>query len=363
MTPTLNVDKLHDGTPVLSEAGIALARAVSVGLRPMRLDVYSTAANVEELTDNLNGISHQLQTQGKMLELMAKSIHSLKTVTSSGLTEIKQKVGLDKGDKDAIKADLQAAKANQAELVRIRTRLRAYSKEETATTLLTRRVYLSADHYVDLMHMAIEDELVISEEDAQIYSMSRKIYPARKCHTAPAGKRKRQSAADWQTVADLMDKPTADNWLLNNSYIESDEGNPAMVETVEQFMLKVGASKRVVASKNVGGGEYVDCTVGHVSIVCAIILGELEKAAGIKPPRRNGLASGVYAEFAVEVPRQDDFLPMHDLPAGGLRLVDGGDEDRGKLDKDDYVETDELLQEEAIDMAAVEAGVVEAMEE
>eukprot|EP00170_Pyropia_yezoensis_P000291 contig_1829_g292 len=185
MTPTLNVDKLHDGTPVLSEAGIALARAVSVGLRPMRLDVYSTAANVEELTDNLNGISHQLQTQGKMLELMAKSIHSLKTVTSSGLTEIKQKVGLDKGDKDAIKADLQAAKANQAELVRIRTRLRAYSKEETATTLLTRRVYLSADHYVDLMHMAIEDELVISEEDAQIYSMSRKIYPARKCHTAP----------------------------------------------------------------------------------------------------------------------------------------------------------------------------------
>eukprot|EP00170_Pyropia_yezoensis_P001207 contig_5370_g1211 len=160
-----------------------------------------------------------------------------------------------------------------------------------------------------------------------------------------------------------MDKPTADNWLLNNSYIESDEGNPAMVETVEQFMLKVGASKRVVASKNVGGGEYVDCTVGHVSIVCAIILGELEKAAGIKPPRRNGLASGVYAEFAVEVPRQDDFLPMHDLPAGGLRLVDGGDEDRGKLDKDDYVETDELLQEEAIDMAAVEAGVVEAMEE
>ncbi|KAK1864216.1 hypothetical protein I4F81_006766 [Pyropia yezoensis] len=338
MTPTLNVDKLHDGTPVLSEAGIALARAVSVGLRPMRLDVYSTAANVEELTDNLNGISHQLQTQGKMLELMAKSIHSLKTVTSSGLTEIKQKVGLDKGDKDAIKADLQAAKANQAELVRIRTRLRAYSKEETATTLLTRRVYLSADHYVDLMHMAIEDELVISEEDAQIYSMSRKIYPARKCHTAPVRVRS----------------------LLMRSRSHTLQ---AYKEVTIPFMLKVGASKRVVASKNVGGGEYVDCTVGHVSIVCAIILGELEKAAGIKPPRRNGLASGVYAEFAVEVPRQDDFLPMHDLPAGGLRLVDGGDEDRGKLDKDDYVETDELLQEEAIDMAAVEAGVVEAMEE
>eukprot|EP00170_Pyropia_yezoensis_P002967 contig_12450_g2974 len=185
MTPTLNVDKLHDGTPVLSEAGSALARAVSVGLRPMRLDVNSTAANLEELTDNLNGFGHQLPTQGKMLEQMAKTIHSLKTETSSGLTEIKQKVGLDKGDMDAIKADLQAAKANQAELVRIHNRLRAYSKEETATTLLTRRVYLNADHYVDLMHMAIEDELVISEEDARICAMSRKIYPAPKCQTAP----------------------------------------------------------------------------------------------------------------------------------------------------------------------------------
>lgn len=159
MTPTFSVDKLHDGTPVLSEAGSALSRAVSVGLRPMRLDVNNTAANVEELTDNLNGFGLQLQTQDKMLEQMAKRIHSLKTETSSGLTEIKQKVGLDKGDIDAIKADLQAAKANLAELVRIRNRLRAYSKENTATTLLTRRVYLNVDHFADLMHMAIEDEL------------------------------------------------------------------------------------------------------------------------------------------------------------------------------------------------------------
>ncbi|KAK1859096.1 hypothetical protein I4F81_001694 [Pyropia yezoensis] len=362
-----------------------------------------TAANVEELTDNMNGFGHQLQTQGKLLEQMAKSIHSFKAETSSGLVEIKQKVGLDKGDMDAIKAELQAAKDSQAELVRIRTRLRAYSKEETASTLLTRRVYLNADHFVDLMHMAIEDELMISEEDARIYAMSRKVYPARKCKTAPmrvwsllmrsrshtlqaykeviipvyfehigvfgpaprtkAGKRKRQSAADLQTVADLMDKPTAEGWLLNNRYIESDEGYPAMVETVKQFMLKVGASKRVVTSKNVGVGEYVDCTVGHVSIVSAIIRGELEKAAGIKPQRRSGLAGGIYAEFAAEVPRLDDFLPMHDVPARGLRLVDGGDDDRGKLDKDDYVETDEVLQEEALDMAALEAGVVEAMEE
>lgn len=140
MTPTLRADKLHDGSPVLSEAGNALAHAVSVGLRPMGLDVKSTAANVEKLTENINGFGHQLHAQGKLLEHVAKGLHSLKAETTTGLKEIQHKVGLDNGDMDALKADLAAAKVNQAELVRIRNRLRAYSKEETATTLLTRRV-------------------------------------------------------------------------------------------------------------------------------------------------------------------------------------------------------------------------------
>ncbi|KAK1868783.1 hypothetical protein I4F81_011266 [Pyropia yezoensis] len=403
MSPTLSANKLHDGTPVLSESGYALAHAVSVGLRPIRLDVNGTSASVEELTDTVNKFGHQLQSQGKVLEQVAKGIHSLKADTSAGLTDLKQKVGLDKGDMDAIKADLETAKKNQAELMRIRNRLRAYSKEETATTLLTRRVYLNADHYTDLMHMAIEDELMINEEDARIYAMSRKIYPARRSkttsmrvrsllmrsrsHTVQAykeviipvyfehigvftpaprtktGKRKRQSAADLQVVADLMDKATAEGWLHEEGYIESDQGYPAMVETVKQFMLMLGAGKRVVASKTVGGGEYVDCTVGHVSIVSAIVRGELEKAAGMKPQRRAGLAGGIYTEFAAEVPRLDDLLPMHDLPARGFRLVDGGDDDRGKLDKDDLVESEELLEEEALDVAALEAGLVDAMEE
>eukprot|EP00170_Pyropia_yezoensis_P003318 contig_13814_g3325 len=121
----------------------------------------------------MNSFGHQLQTQGKLLEQMAKSIPSFKAETSPGLVEILQKVGLDKSDVDTIRAELQAAKANQAELVLIRTRLRAYSKEETASTLMTRRVYLKAAHFVDLMQMAIEDELMISEEDARIYAMSR----------------------------------------------------------------------------------------------------------------------------------------------------------------------------------------------
>lgn len=233
--------------------------------------------------------------------------------------------------------------------------------------------------------------------------MSRKLYPARNCKTAPmrvrfllmrsrshtlqaykeviipvyfehinvfepaprtkTGKRKRQTAAELQIEADLMHKNTAEGWLKDDRYIISDEGYPAMIETVKQSMLKVGAGKRVVVSNNVGVGEYVDCTAGYVSLVCAIVRRELEKAAGIKPQRRTGLAGGIYTEFAAEGPRLDNFLPMHDLPARGLRIVDGGDEDRGKFDNDDSVETDELLEEEALDMAALEAGVVEDMEE
>lgn len=403
MTPTLGVNKLHDGTPVLSDSGYALAHAVSVGLRPMRLDVNSASASVEELNDNLNGFGQQLQTQGKVLEQLAKTVHALKADANAGINDIKHKIGLDKGDVDAIKADLKVAKINQAELVRIRNRLRAYSKEETAKTELTRRVYLNADHYLDLMHMAIEDELMLNEEDARVYAMSRKVYPARKSKTtsmrvrsllmrsrshtlqayketiipvyfehigvfSPAprsknGKRRRQSGTDLQVVADLMDKATAEEWLNDLTYITSEEGYPAMLATLKQFMIMLGAETRVVASKNVGGGEYVDCTVGHVSIVCAIIRGELEKAAGIKPQRRTGLAGGIYTEFAAEVPRVDECLPMHDLPARGLRLVDGGDDDRGQLAKDEYVEAPEILEEEALDMAAFDAGLVDAMED
>lgn len=166
--PTLTLDELHDRSPVLSETGHVLGHAVSVGLRPVRLDVNSTAAIVEELSDNMNGFGHLLQAQGKLYEQIAKGLHSLETETTTGLKEIKHKVGLAKGDMDAIKADLAAAKVNQAQLVGLRSRLRAYTKEETATTLMTRRVYLNADHSTDLMHMAIEDELMMSEEDPRI---------------------------------------------------------------------------------------------------------------------------------------------------------------------------------------------------
>lgn len=163
-----------------------------------------------------------------------------------------------------------------------------------------------------------------------------------------------------QTVADFMDKPAAKCWLEKLAYMQSEQGFPAIVETLKHFMLMLGADDRVTASSTVRGADFVDCTVGHFSIVCAIVQEELEKAAGIKPQGRTGLSGGIYTEFSAEVPRADRFLPIHNAPARGLRLIDGGDEYRGQLDAD---ESPELLEEKEIDVSALEAGIVDPIED
>lgn len=391
----LAADQRRDGNAAPSAAGLAVASGGSAAVQPTH-----PVLDVEELKSNVAGVRQQLETQGKLLEQLAKTMHALKSETCTGINDIKNKVGLAKADVDANKANLLAAKDNQSKLVRIRTRLRAYAKQETAETNLTHRVFLNAGNFLDMMHVAIEDELMMSPEEAREYAMSRRVYPGRKSKTvsmrvrsllmrsrshtvqaykevlipvyfeeigvfkaAPrtkAGKRKRATGASLQSVADVMDKPTADNWLADAAYMTSEQGFSAIVETLKQFMTVLGASARVVAGRNVGDNDYVDCTLGHFAIVCAIVRGELEKAAGVKPQRRTGLAGGIYAEFAAEVPLADEFLPMHDVAASGLRLVDGGDENRGKLDAD---ESAELLEEEAIDMSALEAGVVDGTDD
>lgn len=79
MVPTFSADKLYDGTPILSQSGHALAHAVSAGIRPMRLDVNIIASSVEELTEKVAEYGKHLDTQGNILEQMAKTIHKLKT--------------------------------------------------------------------------------------------------------------------------------------------------------------------------------------------------------------------------------------------------------------------------------------------
>lgn len=80
-------------------------------------------------------------------------------------------------------AETGVAKVNEAELVRIRSRLSALVQHEIANTIKTDRVCLSYGKCWDQMHLAIEYELLFSEEDARVYAMSSKRHAARKNST------------------------------------------------------------------------------------------------------------------------------------------------------------------------------------
>ncbi|KAK1862858.1 hypothetical protein I4F81_005425 [Pyropia yezoensis] len=308
MVPTFSADKLYDGTPILSQSGHALAHAVPAGIRPMRLDVNIIASSVEELTEKVAEYGKHLDTQGNILEQMAKTIHNLKTEMSTSDRELKQMVGLDRGNMDGMRKDFKRAKDNKRELVRIRNHLRSNAKSETATTIEARRVCLNADNAMDQMNMAIEEELMLTEEEARAPALSRKVYPGRKSKTTMArvravpmrsrshtlqgykevliqvhfeipgipmstsskrcGKRKRSASADLlDQVASLLEKPTANKWLDNLAYQKSELGVSAIRKTIMRLMELVGASHRVVEPDNIEGTQYVDCTLAHAAIM------------------------------------------------------------------------------------------------
>lgn len=143
LSPTLQAKVMHDGKPILSSTGNLLAHAVSTGLRPHSMDMKSAINTIEKLTDSVDILNKKIEVQAGMLEKMAKAINGLRSDLNTAVADIKIKVGLVKGDKEALQASLKKAKANQTELVSIRSRLRRYQTQEMETTLLTRRVYLS----------------------------------------------------------------------------------------------------------------------------------------------------------------------------------------------------------------------------
>lgn len=171
---------MRDNPIVQWKAGSALQLAVASGMRPVRMDFSELSGKVEELPKAISEITKQLDTHGQLLEQMAQCLNSLKNVTNSGMNDIKKTVGLTAGDVEVMKVELQAAKPNQSDLVRIRGCLRACAKSDTANATVTNRVYLNSVKSWDQMQMEIEDELNMDEEEARAYSMSRKTYPARK---------------------------------------------------------------------------------------------------------------------------------------------------------------------------------------
>lgn len=142
--------------------------------------------------------------------------------------------------------------------------------------------------------------------------------------------------------------------------MKSDKGFPASMKAVAKLLVLLGASYRVVVPKDVGATLYVDCTLGHFALVCAVIRSELETLAGRKAMRRCGLAGGIFQEFKNEAMIADEFLPKHENVLNGLRLVDGGHAGRATL-RDQQEEKEkpadgELLEEEELTLDDLDLG-------
>lgn len=131
------------------------------------------------------------------------------------------------------------------------------------------------------------------------------------------------------------------------------------------MIVFLGCSDHVVEPVGPGDVAYVNCTMGHFALVCAIIRAVLEKAAGIKPLRRSGLAGGIFAEISNEVRRVHEFLPKDNIPSNGLRLMDGADPRRAILEEEVIPdpETSEFLEEEGVDMDDFEDNLDDALDE
>lgn len=176
------------------------------------------------------------------------------------------------------------------------------------------------------------------------------------------GKRKRAGAA-----AEIKDEPAfseelSNAWLKDLAYMKSAKGFLAILEALMKLLRVLGVSDRIVQPKDVGGAPYIDCTLGHFALVSAIIRAVFEKASGLKAKRRRGLAGGIFIEFSAEVSRCHEFLPADNLPHRGLRIVDGHDPERANID--DVVEVEsEVLEEEDLDMAALDGDLADAMDD
>lgn len=79
LTRTLDARLMHDGTPILSPSGNALAHAVSTGMRPLRLDLSNVMASLEKVSDAVTSLNAKLDVQAGILEQLAKAVHGLQS--------------------------------------------------------------------------------------------------------------------------------------------------------------------------------------------------------------------------------------------------------------------------------------------
>eukprot|EP00170_Pyropia_yezoensis_P001626 contig_7047_g1630 len=125
----------------------------------------------------------------------------------------------------------------------------------------------------------------------------------------------------------------AQHLLTNMGYLVSVRGFPAILRGTEAFLLLLGAGERVVQPTNAGDRKTINCTMGHVALVCSFVRVVLEVAAGLRP-FRGGVGEGIHDVWVEELPRVDNELPRDAAEHDGLRLVDGADLCRAEVPED-----------------------------
>lgn len=147
---------------------------------------------------------------------------------------------------------------------------------------------------------------------------------------------------------EAMTPATAEAWLRNNKYAHSATADPAINAALKAMFRRNGHHARVVTPKEVGDGEYVDATVGHVGLIAHWARGVFEKVAGVRKARRTGKDDGAYDGWRAEVRNVSTLLPWHGAVAGGLRLTDGTEEHRAMNVADDGTYVIECSEDEEL---------------
>lgn len=99
------------------------------------------------------------------------------------------------------------------------------------------------------------------------------------------------------------------------------------------LLFLLGAGERVVQPTSAGDRKTINCTMGHVALVCSLVRVVLEVAAGLRPVR-GGVGEGIHDVWVEELSRVDNELPRNAAEHDGLRLVYGADLCRADVPED-----------------------------
>ena len=196
-----------------------------------------------------------------------------------------------------MKVDLSAYK----DVERVRLRVRATLSSNFAKILDSGDVIPDGDAYRDLIHMEAQTELNLDEDAAHDWLMGAVTVPPRragasttvtrvlvvllrvKSHWVQALK-KRILNAYFRTIEEderLVQADSASRCIEGHKYFASVVGRKGILAALAAALTMTGGGARVVRPKGVGDSTVIEATTRHFALVCAVVRGALDHAAGI----------------------------------------------------------------------------------